>query len=250
MSWLTMERSPINRMVEDPFSLFSIFMIFVLSSVITGVITIPLLDHFVFNPEGESITTAAFTREDLFYTPGGVFILVLVSNIALLSILYIRVIRMGGRTFDEIGVKFNNLKEHLPAGLVYGILILFIMMIISIFYQLLDLEAVQRFAVPRNGIELVMLLAVGAVLAPAGEEIFFRGYIISALSSRYSRPFVYVFSAVLFALLHFDLANLPPLILFGMFQAYVFEKYKNVMPCIVVHGLNNFVAIMLLYVTG
>lgn len=242
-----MSKISFQKMVSDPFSLFNIFMTLIFSMVLTSILSIPLLELFIFRPEGETILTGIFTRTDLLETPLAVFLLSFVLNAAFISMVYLRLKYPGKYSLSDIGVKISEPLRSIQAGVVYGLAVIFLMFMISIMIASTGLEPDAPFGIPETVSGLILVLIAGAIMAPAGEELFFRAYVVTALKKRYNIYFTYFFSASFFALLHLDIIGLIPIFIIGVILAYVFDKYNNVLPCMIIHGMYNFVAIMALY---
>jgi membrane protease YdiL (CAAX protease family) len=100
---------------------------------------------------------------------------------------------------------------------------------------------------PDKFYEYVFLIIGTAIIVPIGEEFFFRGYTFAAVEKNWNTYGAYAFSAILFAGMHFTIIGLFPLFLIGLVFAYLLKKTGSLAPCIILHGLNNFVAVTLLY---
>lgn len=89
-------------------------------------------------------------------------------------------------------------------------------------------------------------LAIG-LLAPLAEEIVFRGAILRALlsSPRLSAAGAVVLSAVLFALIHFNPAQLPHAFVIGLLLGWMYYRTGSILPGIAYHWANNSVAYVL-----
>jgi membrane protease YdiL (CAAX protease family) len=97
-------------------------------------------------------------------------------------------------------------------------------------------------------IDLVWLVLAGAVAAPITEEFLFRGLIYRYL--RATRPIytAILVSSLLFAAAHFTPALVPVLLVFGIAEALVAERYDSLYPAMVLHALNNGTLFLSLYV--
>ena len=101
----------------------------------------------------------------------------------------------------------------------------------------------QRYVI---GIQLVSnlgeALAVFAtvILVPAVcEEIFFRGFVFTALAVRYGAAAAIVGSAFLFAAVHFNPWQFPALFLLGVFLGVLVYMTHSIYPAIVAHMVTN-----------
>jgi membrane protease YdiL (CAAX protease family) len=84
------------------------------------------------------------------------------------------------------------------------------------------------------------------IAAPISEEICFRGMLFGGLRERLPRLAAALIAAVIFGGLHAltGVTAVPPLIAFGFLLALLYEKTGSVVPCIVLHMLNNSVALL------
>jgi uncharacterized protein len=85
-----------------------------------------------------------------------------------------------------------------------------------------------------------------AIAAPIGEEVCFRGMLFGGLRERLPMWAAALISAALFGLLHVTtgISVVPPLIAFGFLLALVYERTGSILPCILLHMLNNSVALL------
>lgn len=95
--------------------------------------------------------------------------------------------------------------------------------------------------------DLGLLLILVAVIAPIAEEIFFRGMLYPVLRRRWSAPIAIVVNGFLFALIHFIPILIPGLFLVGIVLAWVRERSGSLLPCILVHALQNTVVLFSIY---
>jgi membrane protease YdiL (CAAX protease family) len=85
-----------------------------------------------------------------------------------------------------------------------------------------------------------------AIAAPISEEVCFRGMLFGGLRERLPRAGAALISAALFGALHAvtGLSAVPVLIAFGFILALLYEKTGSIVPGIVLHTLNNSVALL------
>lgn len=77
------------------------------------------------------------------------------------------------------------------------------------------------------------------------EEILFRGFALRPLEKRLGAKWAVIITAIAFSLMHLDVVRLIPTFLLGIAFGYVAVKTKSIYPPIVLHVLNNSVAIFL-----
>lgn len=84
------------------------------------------------------------------------------------------------------------------------------------------------------------------IAAPVSEEICFRGMLFGGLRRNLPRLAAALISGLIFGGLHAltGLSAVPPLIAFGFILALLYEKTGSIVPGIVLHMLNNSVALL------
>ena len=88
-------------------------------------------------------------------------------------------------------------------------------------------------------------LVVG-LLAPLAEELVFRGAVLRALLRWNSRHWVGIsISALLFALIHMNPAQMPHAFLIGLLLGWMYYRTDSIVPGVVYHWVNNTVAYVL-----
>lgn len=85
-------------------------------------------------------------------------------------------------------------------------------------------------------------LVVG-LLAPLAEEMVFRGAILRSLLRWKENPWIgIVISAVLFAVIHMNPAQMPHAFLIGLLLGWMYYRTDSIVPGVVYHWVNNTVA--------
>jgi CAAX protease family protein len=84
------------------------------------------------------------------------------------------------------------------------------------------------------------------IAAPISEEVCFRGMLFGGLRTRLPRLAAALISALVFGGLHAltGVSAVPPLIVFGLILALLYEKTGSIVPGIVLHMLNNSIALI------
>ena len=80
------------------------------------------------------------------------------------------------------------------------------------------------------------------LISPVTEELFFRGLLLNGLTRRFDVKHSLALSSLFFAVSHFSVQKLIPIFLLGFFLGWVFIKTKNLLPCILIHAINNGIA--------
>lgn len=85
-------------------------------------------------------------------------------------------------------------------------------------------------------------LVVG-LLAPLAEEMVFRGAVLHSLLRWKENPWIgIVISAVLFAVIHMNPAQMPHAFLIGLLLGWLYYRTDSIVPGVVYHWVNNTVA--------
>jgi len=85
-----------------------------------------------------------------------------------------------------------------------------------------------------------------AVVAPVGEEIFFRGFAYQGIKNRLGSKGGAVLSSLAFAALHTNIPAFVAYFVLGLILVYLFQKTKSLTAPILAHSLNNFISVMIL----
>ncbi|GAA0603819.1 CPBP family intramembrane metalloprotease [Virgibacillus siamensis] len=92
------------------------------------------------------------------------------------------------------------------------------------------------------------VILFGSVIAPICEEVFFRGILMNFLIKKYNLGIGLVISSTLFAVGHFEfgITRLAALAATGVILGLVTHYTKSIIPAIIIHGIWNFISIVLL----
>jgi membrane protease YdiL (CAAX protease family) len=140
--------------------------------------------------------------------------------------------RLGVRAFQPSALKWM--------GAAIGLYLLFIA-----FYGALIVEPHQEDIAEALGPIATQVLLI-AILAPISEEICFRGMLFGGLRERLPRLAAALVTGVIFGGLHAftGITAVPPLIVFGFLLSLLYEKTGSIVPGILLHMLNNSVALL------
>lgn len=87
---------------------------------------------------------------------------------------------------------------------------------------------------------------VTAIVAPFTEELFFRGFLFKGLREKYGWVNALMFSSIIFALFHGQIATLIPTFLLGALFAYMYQRTESVFPGMFLHFAVNSVGVVVL----
>jgi membrane protease YdiL (CAAX protease family) len=140
--------------------------------------------------------------------------------------------RLGVRTF-----KLSALKWMAAAVGVY--------LVLGGLYSQLIVEPHQEDIAKGFGALPFQILLI-VLAAPISEEVCFRGMLFGGLREKLPRIGAALLSGLIFGGLHAitGVTAVPPLILFGFLLALLYEKTGSIVPGILLHVLNNSVALL------
>lgn len=94
-----------------------------------------------------------------------------------------------------------------------------------------------------------LLMGIATIfIAPAGEEIIFRGILYPAIKRTGRQQLALWSTALLFGAIHANLASFVPLTLLAVVLVWLYEYTGNLLACFAVHSLFNAVNFIALYV--
>jgi len=157
--------------------------------------------------------------------------------------------QLGGRTVRawQLGLRPPRVGWRRAALMIVGLMVLFIILT-AIWGALLNpgKEKILEQLGSNEGAALLMLsAALTCVVAPISEEILFRGFIFTALSSWRGTFSAAVITGLLFGAVHVGSApvlDLVPLAALGFGLCLLYRYSGSLYPCIVAHSLNNSIA--------
>lgn len=97
---------------------------------------------------------------------------------------------------------------------------------------------------PVDALGWVFYFIVTCVLAPVFEEMFFRGAVLKMLTP-YGKGFAIACQAILFAVFHGTLAQIPYTLVGGLIMGYLAVRYGGILPSILLHFFNNLFSMLI-----
>jgi uncharacterized protein len=118
-------------------------------------------------------------------------------------------------------------------------------LVFAAFYAQVIVEPHQKDIAEGFGAIPVQILLI-AIAAPISEEVCFRGMLFGGLREKLPRLAAALISGLIFGGLHAvtGVSAVPPLIVFGFLLALLYEKTGSIVPGILLHMLNNSVALL------
>jgi|SRR4051794_22589041 len=145
-----------------------------------------------------------------------------------------------GEIFQRLGV-----RGFRPSALKWMAAAIGAYLVFATFYSLVIVEPQQKDIAEGFGAIPVQVLLI-VVMAPISEEVCFRGMLFGGLRTSLARVPAALIGGLVFGGLHAltGLSAVPPLIVFGFVLCLLYEKTGSVVPGIILHMLNNAVALL------
>lgn len=150
----------------------------------------------------------------------------------------------GAKGLPEI-LRRLGVRRFRPSALKWMAAAIGAYLLFAIFYSLLIVEPKQEDIAEGFGSVPVQFLLI-VIAAPIGEEVCFRGMLYGGLRNRLPRLAAALAAGLVFGALHAltGVTAVPPLIAFGVILSLLYEKTGSIVPGILLHMLNNSVALL------
>lgn len=91
---------------------------------------------------------------------------------------------------------------------------------------------------------LVLNLAIVALMPAICEEIFFRGFIFTSFKGKSSSKIAIITSGIFFGFMHMDFLRIIPTSILGIIFAYTVYKSESIFIAMILHFINNSIAVL------
>ncbi|HEU5252913.1 MAG TPA: type II CAAX endopeptidase family protein [Solirubrobacterales bacterium] len=138
-----------------------------------------------------------------------------------------------------------GLRRFRPSAFLWMALAVFVYLLFAALYSIFILEPEQEDIAEGFGPVPVQVLLI-VVAAPIAEELCFRGMLFGGLRERLPSVPAALLAGLVFGFLHAftGISAVPPLIAFGFIFCLLYEKTGSVVPGMLLHALNNSVALL------
>jgi membrane protease YdiL (CAAX protease family) len=239
----------IIKIFKNPLSIPNILFILIVSQIVGGFLAFSTIFILIISPNLESVLSDPDAMIELVLSPLSILITVIYSTGAMIVFTYFRAIRPQKQprlSLTDLGWTTEPGLKILTKWTLIGLGMLILVWAFEIFLIPESDENTVLFS-PGNFYEYIILIIGTAIIVPIGEEFFFRGYAFKAVEKNWNMYGAYAFSSLLFAVMHFTIIGLFPLFMIALAFAYILKRSKSLVPCIILHGVNNFLAITLIY---
>ncbi|HEU4906993.1 MAG TPA: type II CAAX endopeptidase family protein [Solirubrobacterales bacterium] len=153
--------------------------------------------------------------------------------------------RWGARTLGEMLARLGVRGFRVGAALKWSAAAIGAYLLFAIVYAGIFGVPEQEDIAEGFGALPVQILLI-AIAASISEELCFRGMLFGGLRNRYPRWIAAAIAALVFGALHAltGISAVPPLMAFGFILCLLYEKTGSIVPGIVLHMLNNSVALI------
>jgi len=159
------------------------------------------------------------------------------------------------RNQDKMSWDSKELSHNLFIGIVIGGIIGLISAIsvlvngISIF-SFFSLEGLEANYGPGNFMDHVFFLIAFVLLIPISEELFFRGWMFSALKNKFHWVFAAFITALFSSIFLIGNINFFFLIVMGIIFAVAYEKTGSILTSVVSHMVCNLIITIMIWIKG
>ncbi len=104
----------------------------------------------------------------------------------------------------------------------------------------------QELGADSSTLALIAVAVLVCVMAPIAEELFFRGFVFTAFRRSLGLPVAAVLTGAIFGAIHLggtEIEFIVPLAVFGALLCLLYVWTDSLLPCIVLHALNNGLAL-------
>ncbi|WRH65052.1 MAG: type II CAAX endopeptidase family protein [Planktothrix sp. GU0601_MAG3] len=102
----------------------------------------------------------------------------------------------------------------------------------------------------RDSLALGIFFITASIAAPIFEETMFRGFLLPSLTRYLPLGSAILLSGFLFAVAHFNVSEILPLMTLGIVLGFVYTRSRNLLAPMFMHGLWNSGTLLSLYVLG
>ena len=102
----------------------------------------------------------------------------------------------------------------------------------------------------RDSVALGIFFITASIAAPIFEETMFRGFLLPSLTRYLPLGSAIILSGFLFAVAHFNVSEILPLMTLGIVLGFVYTRSRNLLAPMFMHGLWNSGTLLSLYVLG
>ncbi len=180
------------------------------------------------------------------------------SILDILSVVFILYFTLGQykERLITLGLSLKNFTKNVFYGIVgylailptlVAILIITVIVTNLIKYVPEKQPVVELFLKEKDVAFLAFTSLFAAIVGPMIEELFFRGFMYSALKKYIGIFWSMLFTACVFAALHTNVIGFLPILVIGILLAYLYEKTGTLVSSITVHIIHNLSMVLFVF---
>jgi membrane protease YdiL (CAAX protease family) len=178
-----------------------------------------------------------------------------IDVIAGAAILYFILVKYRGK-ISSLGITFKGFYKNVLSGIIayaFVLPILIVVLILSVLfldkigYKAPPQPVFDMFLEEKRSNVILFLTIFVSVLGPVIEEIFFRGFLYSAVKKRFGVFAGVLLSAALFSMLHANILGFLPIMILGVLMAFLYEATGSLVASISVHILHNSIIVCFVF---
>lgn len=185
----------------------------------------------------------------------------MVFNTALMNVIGISVIvhfvkRKYGQKLTAVGLTLSKAPKGIVfATIGYIALVPVIIIIMAGTYFIIErigykppVQPIVEVFIEEKETSVLWFSAIfAAVFGPVAEEIFFRGFMYSAVKRKFGIFPAIIGTSIIFSLLHTHIVGFLPIMALGVLLAYLYEKTGSLVAPITVHIIHNLGMVILVF---
>jgi CAAX protease family protein len=186
---------------------------------------------------------------------------IIVQNAAMVGVVLVAVCRVYDQRLTAAGLSLRHWAPRVTIGLLAATILIPASLglerlsatalrqlpLPSLLQRGYDSQMAQFLALFRGSGGLFLAILLIGIVAPFGEEVFFRGFAYRCFRTRWGPVAGSVGSAALFSLVHMHPLALLPIFVVGCALAYLYERTGTLVAPFVLHAVNNIAAVLILH---
>ena len=182
-------------------------------------------------------------------TDGVTTVVLFLLHVLMLAAVWLLAVKWRGASLGTLGLGTSGL--HWPVILGWAALALILSILAGIAYQGivagLGIESLEPSPVPERilgeGVVRAFTVGILVVVGPLAEEVFFRGFLLSAFVQGIGMLPGLIVTSAIFAVAHGDLAVLLPTFASGAILSWLYLRTRSLWPGFLAHAGQNSLAV-------
>lgn len=178
-----------------------------------------------------------------------------IDIVAVMVVLYFVMVKYK-KNIQELGLNASSFFKNILSGITAYIFMLPVLLVILIFsiwilnvfgYTPPPQPVFEIFMEEKKSSVLLFLTVFVSVLGPIVEEVFFRGFMYSAVRKHTGVLAAAFLSGAIFSMLHTNIVGFLPIMALGVLLAYLYETTGSLVASISVHILHNSIIVAFVF---